>query len=66
MCADVDYQHLDGEEQNIVVALTHQPLHDRTQEILDAVKNPKAGAVVLFAGDEHSSFGTSPYTKDTS
>ena len=37
---------------SIYVALTHHPLD--IQEILNSVKSPKAGAVVLFAGEQQS------------
>lgn len=40
-------QHLEGED--ISVALTHEPLDAR--EIMNQVKSPKAGAIVLFAGE---------------
>ena len=39
-------------EEGIVVALTHQTLE--VQPIINSVKSPKAGAVVLFAGEREA------------
>ncbi len=36
-------------EDGCYVALTHAPLH--AQEIIDRVRSPAAGAIVLFAGE---------------
>lgn len=37
-------------EQNCYVALTHD--HLNAQAIMDRVRSPSAGAIVLFAGNE--------------
>lgn len=46
------------EDDNVHVALTHSPLD--TLGVLNRVKSPKAGAVVLFAGTTRDSFDSKP------
>ncbi|KAF2757321.1 MoaE-domain-containing protein [Pseudovirgaria hyperparasitica] len=49
------------EEPNIHVELTHA--HLSAQTIIDRVKSPKAGAVVLFAGTTRDTFASKPVSQ---
>lgn len=51
-------RELSREEGSIYVALTHLPLD--VQSIMDRVRSPKAGAIVLFAGTTRDNFASKP------
>ena len=42
-------------EDNVFVSLTHDPLN--SQKMMDLVRSPEAGAIVLFAGTTRNNFG---------
>ncbi|KAH7037423.1 Molybdopterin biosynthesis MoaE [Microdochium trichocladiopsis] len=46
------------EEQGCYVALTHN--HLNAQDVIDRVRSPKAGAIVLFAGTTRDNFAGKP------
>ncbi|KAI9784495.1 MAG: Molybdopterin synthase catalytic subunit [Peltula sp. TS41687] len=56
---DEEQQHeLSRAKGSIYVALTHAPLD--LQSIMDRVRSPKAGAIVLFAGTTRDNFASKP------
>lgn len=56
-------QELSREEGPVYVSLTHEPL-DITS-IINHVRSPKAGAIVLFAGTTRDNFAAKPVTSLT-
>ncbi|RYO90117.1 hypothetical protein DL766_002485 [Monosporascus sp. MC13-8B] len=54
----MDLQISELQEDGCYVALTHDRLN--VQSIMDRVRSPQAGAIVLFAGTTRDSFGGKP------
>ncbi|KAI1497912.1 Molybdopterin biosynthesis MoaE [Biscogniauxia marginata] len=54
----MDSQRTEQYEDRCFVALTHN--HLRVQEVMDRVRSPQAGAIVLFAGTTRDNFAGKP------